>query len=82
MPERRTPADVVADRLATWLGPHTARMAVRTFSERALGLPPEQVTAADVPRLLAALRPVLRTLLGAAQGEELLDQLARELSTS
>jgi len=81
MPPRRMPADVVADRLATWLGPHTARTAVRTFSERALGLRPEQVTPADVPRLLAALRPMLRTLLGATQGEELLDQLARELYT-
>jgi hypothetical protein len=81
MPPRRTPADVVADRLATWLGPHTARTAVRTFSERALGLRPEHVTSADVPRLLAALRPMLRTLLGATQGEALLDEIAREIST-
>ena len=70
---------VVADRIAIYLGPHTAKNAVKTFSERALGRGPETLTASDVPVLLTALRPMLRTLVGAAQTEVLLEQVRQEL---
>ncbi len=73
------PSERIEARLAALLGPNTARTAVRTFCERATGGPPERLTAADAPRLLAALRPTLRTLLGAAQAEQLLEEMAREL---
>jgi hypothetical protein len=65
-------------RLAPLLGPNMARNATRTFSQSALLLQPEALTAADVPRLLAALRPALRTLLGAITTEQLLEEIARE----
>jgi len=65
-------------RLAPLLGPNMARNATRTFSQRSLGLEPEALTAADVPRLLAALRPALRTLLGAGPTERLLEEITRE----
>jgi hypothetical protein len=66
-------------RLAPLLGPNMARTATRTFSQRALQVEPEALTRADVPRLLAALRPALRTLLGAVTTEQLLEEIAREL---
>jgi hypothetical protein len=66
------PADAIAQALTAHLGPSTARTAVRTFSTRALGVAPHEVSLADAPRLLEALRPMLRTLLGAAPAEELL----------
>lgn len=69
----------VEARLAPLLGPNMARSAIRTFAQRGLGMEPEALTAADVPNLLAALRPALRTLLGASTAEHLLEQLAREL---
>ena len=68
----------MATRLAEYLGPHTARAAVRTFSEGNLKLPPEALRAEDIPRLLDSLRPMLRTLLGPAIAEEVLAPLAQE----
>jgi hypothetical protein len=73
-----TPAERVATLLAEYLGPHTAQAAVRTFARSALGLAPEAVRPEDVPGLLDALRPMLRTLLGSAICEELLAPLAKE----
>jgi hypothetical protein len=65
-------------KLAPLLGPNMARTATRTFCQRTLQIAPEALTPGDVPRLLAALRPALRTLLGAATAEHLLDEITRE----
>ncbi len=73
-------ADCIALRLAVVLGPHTARTAVKTFSQKALGRGPETLTVEDLPRLADALRPVLRTFVGRAQAEILLDRIKREAS--
>jgi hypothetical protein len=73
--------DVIADRLATYLGPHTARVAVKTFSMRALGRGPETLTLADIPDLVKALRPMLRTMVGKVKCEAILAQLERELES-
>jgi len=77
--ETRTPAQIIEKTLSVFLGPNTARNAVKTFAERSLGLAPEAVTRGDCPRLLDALRPMLKTLLGAAQCDALLEKLSREL---
>jgi hypothetical protein len=45
---------------------------VRTFSTRVLGRPPSEVSVEDAPRLLEALRPMLRTLLGPAPADDVL----------
>lgn len=73
------PAAFIELRLAPLLGPNTARNAVRTFCQRGVGVAPEALSPADAPKLLAALRPSLRTLLGAAAAERLLVEMAREL---
>jgi hypothetical protein len=65
-------------RLAPLLGPNMARSATRTFCQSALQIEPEALTAANVPRLLAALRPALRTLLGAQAAERLLTEIQQE----
>jgi hypothetical protein len=70
--EKRTPAEIIAEALTVHLGPTTARTAVRTFSTRVLGRPPSEVSVEDAPRLLEALRPMLRTLLGPAPAEDVL----------
>jgi hypothetical protein len=75
----RLPTEVILDRLTPYLGPHTAKNAVKTFSQRALGLPPENVSLSHVPELLAALKPALTTLLGQAACDHLLESLKREL---
>jgi hypothetical protein len=73
------PADVIASHLATFLGPHTARVAVRTFSERAAGRAPESLTRSDVPRLLVELRPAIRTLIGSTHCESVFERIREDL---
>jgi hypothetical protein len=72
-------ADRIAARLALYLGPHTGRIAVKTFTVKALGRGPETLTLDDVPTLQAALRPMLRTFVGRSQCEIVLQQISREL---
>lgn len=79
MTARPSPAAVIEARLATLLGPNMARTALRVFCARALGKTPEAMAAADAPRLLSALRPSLRTLLGADATERVIDEITREL---
>lgn len=73
-----TISERIEARLAPLLGPNMARNATRTFSRRDLLKEPEALTVADVPRLAAALRPALRTLLGAATAEDLVEEINRE----
>lgn len=82
MPEPvvRTPAEIISERLAVYLGPNTARTALKTFSDRALGVAPDAVTRQQAPHLLEALRPMLKTLLGAAQSDAILKDLSKELT--
>ncbi|HET6411467.1 MAG TPA: hypothetical protein VFG53_05370 [Anaeromyxobacter sp.] len=76
-PREDDPAEAIAALLAPHLGPHTARNAVRTFCERTLAIPPASLAWASVPRLVAALEPALRTLLGT----DAASSLAREILT-
>jgi hypothetical protein len=72
-------AAVIANHLAVFLGEHTAKSAVKTFSQRALGRGQETLTHDDLPRLLEALRPMLNTLVGRKQCDALLEKLRTEL---
>lgn len=73
------PHEIVYRHLARYLGPHTARTALKTFSDKSVGKAPEEVTHGDAPKLLAALKPMLRTLIGADECEAVLHQIDREL---
>jgi hypothetical protein len=79
LPIRQSPCDVIREHLAISLGPHTARNAIKTFAARAVGKSPDQLTLDDVPALLAALRPMLRTLIGADACEEFVAEIRQEL---
>jgi hypothetical protein len=72
-------AKQVAERLAVYLGPHTARVAVKTFSVRALARGPETIRPSDAPQLLAALLPMLRAFIGRENSEALVENLRREI---
>ncbi len=72
-------AERIAIKLGAYLGPHTGRVAVKTFAQRALGRGPETLTLADWPKLEASLRPMLRTLVGGARAELVLAEIRREL---
>ncbi len=75
----RSPAEVVVETLAPYLGPHTSRTALKTFSARVVHKTPELLTVADVPQLLAALRPMMRTLIGAEECELVVARVSSEL---
>lgn len=79
MPGGRAEGETIARALATCIGPDTARAVVRTFSDRVLGCRPDQIRPEDVPRLLEALGPVLRTLLGHGPAEHVLADLRDSL---
>jgi hypothetical protein len=69
---------VVLDELTHYLGPHAAKKTVDNIAEK-LGKRTEELGRKDVPDVLGALRPTLRTLLGAERGEEVLAKITREL---
>ena len=75
----KPPFEVLRERLTVYLGPNTARTALKTFAQKSLGVAAEELTAAQAKQLLDALRPMLKTLVGAAQCERILAQLAVEL---
>lgn len=75
----RSPADVIAAALAVYVGPETARIAVRTFADRVLGRRADQVTLEEAPRLVESLRPMLRTLLGEGPAERFIRELTEAL---
>ncbi len=75
--ETRTVQEIIVARLAMFLGPHTARVALKTFAARS-GRSPEALTRADVPEVLAALLPMLRTLIGRERAESLVRQRDQE----
>ena len=78
-PQPMQVAEKVAGRIAVYVGPHTARVAVKTFALRKLGREAESLELEDIPALLAALRPMLRTLIGHSQCELALKRIEREL---
>jgi hypothetical protein len=73
-------AEAVRRYLSVYLGPSTASAAV-TGCCHALGLEPESLELRNVPELLAALRPMLGTLLGDASGRILLHRILQELGS-
>lgn len=72
------PLDRVHRRLEQFIGPHTTRLAIKTFSQKTLGMTPEQLRDGEVPDLIRALRPLLRSMLGETQGEQVMQELLSE----
>jgi ubiquinone biosynthesis protein UbiJ len=76
----RLPADIVREKLAQYLGPFTAKNAVQMMSKQAAGTDADRVTRTQVPAVLEALGPTLRTLLGKATAEKVADEIRKELA--
>jgi hypothetical protein len=77
---KQQPAEYIQRRIAAYVGNHTARLAVRTFSQKALGCAPEAILAPQAPTLVLALRPLLRSMLGNEPAEKLVTTLIKEVS--
>jgi hypothetical protein len=74
------PADVIRTYLEEYLGPFTAANALKLYSRQALATEPEKVTPAQVPQLLDALTPTLRTLIGGEATSRLVSEVRREFA--
>jgi hypothetical protein len=79
MANGKQPAILVQELLGQYMGPFTSKHAVQIVSRQTLGMEPEAVTREQIPALLEALGPALRTLLGKASAEKLAEQIRREL---
>jgi hypothetical protein len=76
----KRPADVVREHIARYLGPFTSKTAVQMMARQALSTDSESVTREQVPTLLEALGPTLRTLLGKGGAETVVNEIRRELA--
>ena len=79
MHEPATIASVVISRLTPHLGPHVARMAMKTSSQKALGLAPEAANMTHVPKLIDAIRPMLNVMLGKDHAETIILEIQKDL---
>jgi hypothetical protein len=68
-------------RLAVFVGPHTARLSLKTFAQKQFGLEPGQLPTAALPELVRSLRPLLRSMLGEGDAEKLSRLLMLECET-
>jgi hypothetical protein len=75
----RSLSDIVYGHLVPYLGPHTTRTALKTFSAKAVGKAPDALTLHDMPEVLTALRPMMRALIGTKECEHVLALLILEL---
>jgi ubiquinone biosynthesis protein UbiJ len=75
-----TPAEVVRTKLSPYLGPFTAKNAVQMVAKQAVGTDADSVTRSQVPALIEALGPTLRTLLGKATAEKVANDIRKELA--
>ena len=78
-PNGKPPAEVVREQLAVYMGAFTARNAVQMMAKQSAGMAPEQLTQAQIPALLEALGPMLRTLLGKAGAEKVVGEIQWKL---
>ena len=77
-PKEESSVERIQRRLAHYLGPHTARLSLKTFAQKQFGRPAEALTEAELPELVRALRPLVRSVLGDSGGERLLKMLLAE----
>ena len=75
-----SPAEVIRTKLSQYLGPFTAKNAVQMVAKQAAGMDADAVTRAQVPALIDALGPTLRTLLGKAAADKVASDIRKELA--
>lgn len=75
----RPPADIVRDQLAIYMGAFTSRNAIQLMARQSAGTTPESLSLEQIPALLDALGPMLRTLLGKAGAEKVIGEVRWKL---
>ena len=70
-------AEVVISKLAVHLGPHVARMAIKSFARKAGVGGHEQLTGVHVPGLIEEIRPILNVMIGKGPSEAIVADIER-----
>ena len=70
----KAPAEQIREQLTKYVGPFTAKNALHSFAKLS-GTEASQLTSSDVPRLLESIGPLLKTLLGKAAAEKVIEQM-------
>lgn len=78
-PDNESLAERLAGCLARYLGPYNARVAVKTFAKKTFDCEPERLRPEQLPQLLEALAPMLRTLVGHQAAAAALKTMEKEL---
>jgi hypothetical protein len=78
--QAKPPAEVIRQKLGQYLGPFTARNAVQLVARQAGGVDADSITRLQIPAVLEALGPTLRTLLGKTTAEKVADEIRKELA--
>lgn len=79
MSSQSSPAEVVRARLASYLGPFTSRNAVQMVAKQTIGTDADHLQLTHIPKVLDALGPTLRTLLGKDGAAKVVAQIKEEL---
>jgi hypothetical protein len=78
--QSKPPTEIVREKLGQYLGPFTAKNALQMVARQAVGTDVEHITRTQIPAILEALGPTLRTLLGKAAAEKVTDEIRKELA--
>jgi hypothetical protein len=73
-----SPSELVRQKLSQYLGPFTAKNAVNIGAKQIGGASAESLTLAQVPALVEALGPTLRTLLGKTTADKVAEEIRKE----
>lgn len=78
--QSKPPAEIVREKLGQYLGPFTAKNALQMVAKQAAGTDVDHITRSQIPAILEALGPTLRTLLGKTSAEKVADEIRKELA--
>jgi hypothetical protein len=76
----KSPAEIVREQLGLYMGAFTSRNAVQLTTKQCFpGTAADDLTLAQIPVLLDALGPMLRTLLGKAGADKVIGEVKWKL---
>lgn len=70
-------ADAVVAKLSVHLGPHVAKMAIRSFAKK-VGVPgQDRLTVDHLPALIDEIRPMLNVMIGKGPAQAVVAEIER-----
>ena len=70
-------ADAIIAKLSVHLGPHVAKMALKSFARKVAVPNQEHLTAAHIPDLIHDIRPMLNVMIGKGPSEVVVADIQR-----